>query len=326
MLTHIAAILQFTHNTIVHACQIVLLIGFVIVQLLNVATNACVVFYEAVAQFAGDCCSILEQVNTVGWRSGQTVLDAVLQTVDVCAELLITGRLARDQLPDRLVAALAAVASATRSFITLIGDSVWLLLTFVPNVLLFAVRSAFVVGRSAVQSVRQFFAEMPTEAVAGFALFIGVVALRTYTVPLIWMTMQLLFRHLVLPTSTAASNYLHAQFRLAVQRLNEVWARWFCWPRWNVRRATARAGGLLRNATTYRGRKPSSDVSASDSTDAARIDNVCVICTDRPKTMVMLPCRHLCLCADCSQRLLFMYQQTCPMCRQPVAQSLQVFT
>eukprot|EP01079_Euglenida_sp_SAG-EU17-18_P003684 gene3684-4107_t len=38
----------------------------------------------------------------------------------------------------------------------------------------------------------------------------------------------------------------------------------------------------------------------------------CVVCQDSPSTVVLLPCRHLCICETCQPRL----NSKCPMCRQ----------
>ena len=46
----------------------------------------------------------------------------------------------------------------------------------------------------------------------------------------------------------------------------------------------------------------------------------CVCCLDAPKSMLMLPCRHLCVCEDCAPRM-----TTCPICRQPVAERQKIF-
>ena len=57
--------------------------------------------------------------------------------------------------------------------------------------------------------------------------------------------------------------------------------------------------------------------------DEADARSACVICLDAPKSHVLLPCGHKCLCGACaaeSARPPF-----CPICRAPIGQAVRVF-
>ena len=46
----------------------------------------------------------------------------------------------------------------------------------------------------------------------------------------------------------------------------------------------------------------------------------CVVCYDKEPTMAMIPCGHVCACADCAGFL-----RECPMCRVPVLEARRIY-
>lgn len=57
-----------------------------------------------------------------------------------------------------------------------------------------------------------------------------------------------------------------------------------------------------------------------EATEYSDTGSMCVVCMDAPLEMVLIPCRHMCVCEGCSKHLI-----SCPMCRQTVQDALKVF-
>lgn len=51
----------------------------------------------------------------------------------------------------------------------------------------------------------------------------------------------------------------------------------------------------------------------------------CLICMLHSVNALLLPCRHLCLCIECAERMR-VRSSCCPLCRHPVAQILQIYS
>ncbi|CAN0025354.1 unnamed protein product, partial [Heterosigma akashiwo] len=50
--------------------------------------------------------------------------------------------------------------------------------------------------------------------------------------------------------------------------------------------------------------------------------STCVVCQHNVKTVLILPCRHLCLCQDCSGKGPL---KKCPVCRVHIESRIEAF-
>jgi hypothetical protein len=51
----------------------------------------------------------------------------------------------------------------------------------------------------------------------------------------------------------------------------------------------------------------------------------CVVCFDAPKDHAIVPCGHQCVCARCAEQLTNTRTPTCPVCREPIRETMKVF-
>jgi hypothetical protein len=56
---------------------------------------------------------------------------------------------------------------------------------------------------------------------------------------------------------------------------------------------------------------------AAPAVDADEEAHVCVVCQDAPKSVLLLPCKHICTCDECSEAI-----SDCPICRADIAQKI----
>ena len=54
-------------------------------------------------------------------------------------------------------------------------------------------------------------------------------------------------------------------------------------------------------------------------------EHLCVVCEDQKKQVMLLPCKHMCLCRTCADNCLNKTIKECPMCRAKIENSMEVF-
>ena len=51
---------------------------------------------------------------------------------------------------------------------------------------------------------------------------------------------------------------------------------------------------------------------------------LCVVCLEVEKSVLLLPCSHLCMCGTCTESIMASTKQ-CPVCRAPIATTHRTF-
>lgn len=82
----------------------------------------------------------------------------------------------------------------------------------------------------------------------------------------------------------------------------------------NAEATVAPAGGVLPTVAPQQQKSQSSQIEDDE--------RLCVVCEDAKKEIIILPCKHMCLCTKCAN---FELIKECPMCRGKVEDSMTVF-
>eukprot|EP00597_Dinobryon_sp_UTEXLB2267_P005506 CAMPEP_0170074406 /NCGR_PEP_ID=MMETSP0019_2-20121128/11702_1 /TAXON_ID=98059 /ORGANISM="Dinobryon sp., Strain UTEXLB2267" /LENGTH=475 /DNA_ID=CAMNT_0010284661 /DNA_START=1 /DNA_END=1428 /DNA_ORIENTATION=+ len=73
----------------------------------------------------------------------------------------------------------------------------------------------------------------------------------------------------------------------------------------------------------------SSNVKAADAVKTEPESNLCCVCLENPKCVVLLPCKHLCICETCGEadveEWITFKVKKCPICRERIQQRYKVF-
>lgn len=60
-----------------------------------------------------------------------------------------------------------------------------------------------------------------------------------------------------------------------------------------------------------------------------RDKNLCVVCQTENKSIVVMPCRHMCMCKNCCTELFRIHRyhrRTCPLCRHAITSTIEIYS
>lgn len=236
--------------------------------------------------------------------------------------------------------------------IILIGSSVWYCVQFVPLCILYCVAtSVYAVGRcyeelksiasvvcdgvnTAVYSTLLFFYDIPPTSLLGLlmALFLSVAFVKYYT-QIFSISLSIFLCTLnclkYLPVRVLKM-LLSAVHRIVIRRHSETDVSSEDSDTSEQSSYSTHSQQPVSSRLRQVRKLPAAEASSSKDDLLERLQRevqdsrLCVVCQDREKCIVVLPCQHLCLCVQCTATV-HRENGKCPICRQPLRKAMKVY-
>lgn len=278
--------------------------------------------------FMGDIGVIMSDIGTTAVDGVNATVSSIGLAVEFILEnfgnLITTGKLNFSIGVDNIASGANTLASYFVQFFVLIGRGVYFLITLLPNLVLYLLKLLYTaclvfgtfVGnfiRSAVDQTAQAFLlavtrsrQVPLEAAFG-VICIGLAVKHRAVLKRFGLVVSRRLAQIAWHFVVLISNKLLAGLSLiATWRSRHT--------HWTVPPPGIPVSHAQCHSPAKSGQRPTVDE-----------DNNCVICRDRIKCVVLFPCRHLCLCIQCSESWT-RQRSNCPMCRMNVSQRISVYT
>lgn len=205
------------------------------------------------------------------------------------------------------------VLSILKRTVVFFGDTLWLVLTFVPVQLPFLIKLVLIYikdiivvyavdGYMALLRITNFLSDVPLQS------FLGIV------------TAMIIVRLCVDFRENIHSQIISIYWTLIRKTTYLYYMIYNYFTNSEVRMITRLIGGVQQVIP----RNEEVHLVNDDDDPANSADALCVICQERQKCVLTLPCRHVCLCTECCMRL-YGYQRTCPICRTFIYHSVTVY-
>lgn len=299
-------------------------IGENIITLTSVLAECAVIFYEDVKVFAAD---VDHQYSHILRMLGNGLNNSINDVLSVCNGVLSSIAWTGKQMEfglNGLNSLIVNFAVGLRDSIILVGDSTWMILTFLPNLTIFIVsrfigmihfgavyvikmtNTTFLTISNFIVDSASFLTSVPLQTSCGLISIYFIVKYKRFFFSIFWASTISIMEFLLL---IATRNLLFCQNILAFM--------------YEVSRFMGRFRAYLPSLSLSTGESKHLCLDEHTQNDNG-IPSYCVICQDQLKSIVLMPCRHLCLCKACYTQLK-RYRHLCPVCRQPFVQKIQVY-
>lgn len=299
-------------------------------QLFSLIYNFACVFYEDIKIFIADIdyqySHIIRMFNNGLSNSVNDIIGLAQATSNSTIWIIERSKYETFNFFNQLADLFGKSATGIRDSTILIGNSVWMLLMFIPNMTVFIVNKIISFSTTFSISVAEtikclitnasnsisvtvkFFASVPLQSIFGLILAFLIIRNRRYVFKLLWSVLR-------------SADVLLFILKLSSMQLIQLVIKFFSTTYGNLS-AFGRWCARIQNYLPSLSFLKLSDVKESNQTND--LCNLCIICQDELKSVVLLPCRHLCLCQSCFQKLK-RYGRFCPICREPFQHTMQVY-
>lgn len=294
------------------------------------------IIYEDALYFWSDVSNFVVGVGTTANEGFKNMIDSVVEGCYVAgvgtASILTEGGFKVGTVVDKLKLIIGLILLKLKTLIVLIGGGVWFLVTLIPNflmtlfdyVLLGAIcildslkRIAIFLARKAVDlalSVWNYFVDVPLNCLIGLVILYIAYRKRARLRILLIQSSQA-FLSISRTCFNIFRSYRIRARRGQVEIPREVSPPPLLAEHHQLVTPSASSGPSPR--------KPIKQRSSNGSGSPTSLQT-CVVCLERKKSVLVMPCKHLCLCKTCSDQLL-QYQNHCPMCRKDIAELISVY-
>lgn len=236
---------------------------------------------------------------------------------------------------DRCTEWFAWGAVTTRDGCVLVGNSSWMLIMLIPNTIWFLARKLIELLRgllcdiasiavatvssltNAAHATADYFTEFPLQSLVGLLAIFLAIKYKHKTLGLVRIVRRQLTM-LVMYVLRKIGNLFLSIF-VGIHFIYGIFSYAL-----ELRHHRRRNANNLNEDIHGNSNENGDDINCSPLNKPAGNSNLCVICQDLPKSIVLLPCRHLCLCRNCIHHLRS-YRTRCPLCREHFRETIQVY-
>lgn len=310
----------------------------ILTSIINQIGTFLVVFYEDYCIFHNDVelsmsgiSSSVSDTTKTGITATWNFLNAVFDTF---IEVFTTGQVKFYRFSNVTSQIFLNSTAYFKQFFILLGNAMWFVLTLIPNMLTYVVSEMGHVLMLAMVywwnlmlylfqgvcfvaiNILDYFKDVPIQSAIGIVCFY--LLWRNYNViaPIIRF-LKLAIGRYARELKTRIVAYSQRQLTIFMFEIRNSFPI-----RWRSFRRPAPIPSIRTPPQRQNVRRitPSPRPPLSPQKDG----QLCIVCHDREKCVLLFPCKHLCLCNECAN-IIDGYENKCPICRVQIYQKIKVY-